>query len=258
VLPGSIIVESGDTLRLNGHTLDAPGPLGIASAGVIIMDVALDTLISRGGLALSGTALFSAGTFIATGDVVMDPAVAAGFAASGTHTTILNGTTAQRILMAGGSSGFFNNLAIDNAAGIDLGTDLAIRAQLFGSGTGVVRSSGHVINVTGGVNVTGLVLDGTAISITGVRGLMTRFDNVIFQNSSVLPAQLTIRYDGPGEFFMNNIAFTTTPAPGTYWIDADTVNPQAGAITIDVSSPQSADGPANTRTGNASVSWRAP
>lgn len=269
VLPGTIIVESGDTLRLNGHTLDVQGTLAVASAGaanptpgVVVTDIVLDSLIVRGGFSLAGSALFSAGTLVANGDIAMNAGGDALFAASGTHTTILNGAPDQRLSMS--SASFFNNLVIDNAGGVGLRTDIAIHGQLRGSGAGVVRSGGaeaphgQLINVTGGVDVAGLVLDGTAISITGVRGLMTRFDNVIFQNSPVLPAQLRMRYDGPGEFFMNNITFATTPAPGTYWIDADTVNPSAGAITIDVSSPQWADGPANTRTGNATVTWRTP
>jgi hypothetical protein len=269
VVPGIIVVESGDTLRLNGHTLDVKGTLAVASAtnstpGVVVTDVALDSLIIRGGFSLAGTALLSAGTLVANGDIAMNPLSAAVFAATGTHTTILNGAAGQRLSMTGASSAFFNHLVIDNAGGVGLRTDIEVHGQLRGSGAGVVRSGaaeaphGQLINVTGGVDVAGLVLDGAAISITGVRGLMTRFDNVIFQNSPVVPAQLTIRYDGPGEFFMNNITFATTPAPGTYWIDADTVNPEAGSITIDVSSPQWADGPANTRTGNARVTWRAP
>jgi hypothetical protein len=265
VVPGIIIVESGDTLRLNGHTLDVQGTLAVASAsaenptpGVVVTDIALDSLIVRGGFSLAGTALFSAGTLVANGDIAMNPFSAAVFAASGTHTTILNGAPGQRLSMSSASSAFFNDLVIDNAGGVGLRTDIAIHGQLRGSGAGVVRSGGRLINVTGGVDVAGLVLDSTAISITGVRGLMTRFDNATFQNSPVLLAQLTIRYDGPGEFFMNNITFSTPPLPGAYWIDADTVNPSAGAISIDVSSPQWADGPANTRTGNARVTWRAP
>ena len=275
VIPGTIIVESGETLRLNGHTLDVQGTLAVFSAsaanptpGIVVTDVALDSLIIRGGFSLAGKALFSAGTLVAKGDIAMNPLSDAVFAASGTHTTILDGAADQRLSMSSPSNAFFNNLVIDDAGGVGLRTDIAVHGQLRGSGTGVVRciefsacsngSGGRLINVTGGVDVAGLVLDGIAISITGTRAAMTRFDNVTFQNSPVVPAQLTIRLDGPGEFLMNNIAFLTTPAPGTYWIDADTVNPSASAITITVSSPQSADGPANTRTGNAQVTWRAP
>lgn len=275
VLPGTIIVESSALLRLNGHTLDVNGTLAVAGAssanptpGTIVTDIALDSLIVRGGFSLAGSAAFSAGTLVAQGDIAMSPVSGAVFAASGTHTTILNGGADQRLSMSSPSSAFFNNLVIDDAGGVGLRSDIAVHGQLRGSGTGVVRciefsncspgAGGHLINVTGGVDVAGLVLDGTAISITGARAVMTRFDNVTFQNSPVVPAQLTVRLDGPGEFSMNNIVFLTTPGPGTYWIDADTVNPSAGAITINVSSPQSADGPANTRTGNATATWRAP
>ena len=85
---------------------------------------------------------------------------------------------------------------------------------------------------------------------------MLRFDNVTFQNSPVYPSLFAIRFDGPGEFFMNNIAFLTTPPVGTFWLDADTLTPGAGAISFNISSPQWAQGPANTRTGTATVTWR--
>lgn len=254
-------VTGTSRLRLNGHTLDVAGTLaiegGVPGPAALIMDGPLDSLIVGNQLYVLGAALFSAGTFIAKGDIVQDVGGASLLAGTGTHTTVLAGTTAQRLQLATASNSYFNNLEIDNPAGVDISTNVEIHGQLRGVGAGVVRSTNnYLLNVTGGVDVAGLVFDGTALSVTGVRGTMLRFDNVTFRNA-ISPALLRIRYDGPGEFFMNNIAFLTAAAPGTYWIDADTIDPAAGPIAFDVSSPQWQQGPANTHAGNATVSWRA-
>jgi hypothetical protein len=260
--PSSVFlrVASAAQLRLWGHTLDVGGRLmvegGAPNPGVLIMDSPLDSLITRGEVDFLGQSLLSAGVFIAQGDIVQEAVSGSVIAGSGIHTTVLAGTAAQRLQLSTAATAYFNNLEIDNPAGVDIGSDIQVHGQLLGTGAGVVRSTNsYSLNVTGGINVTGLVFDGTGLSVSGPRGTMLAANNLTFQNSPTLPALLRIRYDGPGEWGMNNLAFLSAPPPGSYWIDADSIDPAAGAITFFVSSPQAAQGPANTHTGNATVRW---
>jgi hypothetical protein len=105
--------------------------------------------------------------------------------------------------------------------------------------------------------VAGLVLDGVWLDVNG--GTLTRFDNVTFQTLAA-PALLRIRHAGSGQTFtMNNINFNVPGGPGSYWIDAEDTDSATGALTLDVVSPQAADGPTYTRTTNgAVVTWRPP
>ena len=261
--PSSVFlrVASAAQLQMWGHTLDVGGRLlidgGDPSPGVLIMNSVLDSLITRGEFDILGQTIFSAGRFIAQGDVIQgagSPSLTAD--PDSGHTTVLAGTAAQRLQLSSPATSYFNNLEIDNPAGVDISSDIQVHGQLLGTGAGVVRSTNASgLNVTGGILLSGLVFDGSTLSVSGPRGTMNGVQNLTFQNSPTVPALLRIRYDGYGEFYLFNTTFLSTPAPGTYWIDADSIDPAAGPITFHVSSPQAAQGPAYTRTGNAVVRW---
>jgi hypothetical protein len=220
------------------------------------MDNAADTLVLGDRFYLLGAAQLSAGNLVVKGDFVQDNWGPSTFAASGTHTTIFSGASAQHLQMPANASSYFNNLRIDNAAGVDIDNDVDIRGQLQGVGGGVIRTTtGRTLNVSGGLRVLGLVLDGTPLNVNG--GLLQRFDNVVFRNFPPgQPAQMRIRHAGGTAFTMNNISFLTAPMFGGLWVDADDTDPATPALTLDITSPQWMTGTQNTNAGSAVVTWR--
>jgi hypothetical protein len=92
--------------------------------------------------------------------------------------------------------------------------------------------------------------------VTG--GTLTRFDNVTFQGfPPLLPYQMRIRHEGTdAALTMRDVQFLVTPEFGGMWIDADDTDATTPVFTLDIVSPQAANGPAYTRQNGAVVSWR--
>ena len=248
-------------LRLNGHTLRVTSFANEAGSppGGIVMDNDRDSLVVTGTLYMFGTPHLTAGTMVIKGDFQHDGNWGIQtFAPTGTHTTVLAGSAAQRIRLDGADGSHFNNLSIDNAAGVDLESSLTLTGQLRGAGNGVLRSTnGYAIHAAG-LDVAGLVLDGVAVESSG--GALARFDNVTFQNlSPYQPGQLTIRHPGPASpFTIHNLTFLSEPADGYgWWLVAEDTDAATAPLAIEVVSAQAASGPARTQTlGGATVTWR--
>ncbi|HEU4891732.1 MAG TPA: FG-GAP-like repeat-containing protein [Vicinamibacterales bacterium] len=107
-----------------------------------------------------------------------------------------------------------------------------------------------------GVNVNGLVLNGTPLTINA--GALTRFDNVSFNGFAPDAVQLTVNNPGLVTHFpMNGLSFSNTPVTGLFVQANDTLG--AGpTLILDILGAVPADGTAFTGTGGgAIVNWLA-
>jgi hypothetical protein len=253
---GSVFVIGGGRLTLNGHRIDASA--FSTYDGALTMDNAADTLIVRNWAQLYGAHDLSAGTFIAQGELNIQQWTGGPsyYRALAPHTTVLAGTMTQQLALPAGTGSHFGHLRIDNVQGVNLGADIEVRGQLMGTGGLLASQNFSAVNITGGLNVAALSVNGVRIDVHG--GALTRFDNVTFQAAGY-PTSLRIRHPGEGTFTMNNISFLQEPGADGAWIEAEDTNASTAALTLDVVSAQHATGPSYTRTLNgAVVTWRAP
>lgn len=256
--PVGMYIEGGGSLTLGGYRLDVPA-LSVRD-GALAMNNAADTLIVRQYAEFYGAANLTAGTLFVRGEMRISqmPGTSSAFNASSAHTTVLDGAQTQMLYMPQDTLSHFGNLRLDNSAGVQISDDLRIRGQLMGAGGGTLRSiNSNTMFIDGGLNVAGLVIEGVQVDVNG--GLLTRFDNVTFQNMMV-PTFVRIRHAGnTATFTMNNLTFLVPPTQGTLWVSAEDTDVATGPLTIDIVSAQAADGPANSAQLNgAQVTWRLP
>ncbi len=188
----------------------------------------------------------------------------------GAGRTVLTGT-------GGTASGVFSNLEIRGritltapltttgsltlAAGARLelnGQPLMVGGQLITNVTDgalpVILGTANSSFVATGVNVNGLVLTGTPLTINA--GALTRFDNVSFSGFAPDAVQLTVNNPGLVTHFpMNGVSFSNTPVTGLFVQASDTLD--AGpTLILDILGAVPSDGTAFTGTsGGAIVNW---
>jgi Tol biopolymer transport system component/alpha-tubulin suppressor-like RCC1 family protein len=260
----------GASLTLNGHRLSVSGDFrtgeGSSAAGVLTMQNAADTLVVLGSATFAGAPLagqLTAGTLLVAGDFTQAYVGSNwdGFQASGTHRTVLNGSTPQTVSFTNpgtqGQSSFFHHLELANTAGgITLATGAFATGALLvgGAGSQTVSGAGGVLTV-GGVDVDGLTLDNVPLSVGA--GSIAQLDNVTFQNLGTNVTQLSVSHPGVDTTLrFTGLRFLTPPATGVYISATDAAPADGTILTIDLINPEPADGSAYTTTaGGAVVNW---
>lgn len=149
---------SGGSLVLNGRTVVVSGNFA-ASGGQLRMMLAGDSLRVLGGFSIEHNNTDGAltnGVLEIKGDFRGHYNSFEAFRASGSHRTVLSGTTAQRINIDHPGQRWFHHLVVNNPAGVTLDQDLLVRGDLelrAGTLNGAARSisiNGHVRDFTAG------------------------------------------------------------------------------------------------------------
>jgi hypothetical protein len=263
VVTGNVAVVNTASLRLNGNELEVSGGFGTSQTAVLRMQDAPDVLRVHGNVTFGGgstNGLLTAGLLEVGGNFsepnfYIDTFVnAQAFAASGDHTTLFNGSTAQTIFFQhpGSTSSRFQHLRLDGPS-VTLTSNIVANGQLRSPevATPIVAGGGRTMTVVG-VDVDNLVFDNVLFTING--GTIMKFDYVTFQNYATTATQLTVAHPGGASTFtFNNIAFLTTPTSGFY-LNADDTVADANQLRIDLVCATPANGSART-TGDGVVTW---
>jgi Tol biopolymer transport system component/alpha-tubulin suppressor-like RCC1 family protein len=265
-----LVNQPNGDLDLNGQTLTVTGDLrtgqGSDPSGMITMQNPADVLTVLGNATFAGAPLagqLTAGTLLVAGDFTQAYVGSNwdGFQASGTHRTVLNGSTPQTVSFTNpgtqGQSSFFHHLELANTAGgITLATGAFATGALLvgGAGSQTVSGAGGVLTV-GGVDVDGLTLDNVPLSVGA--GSIAQLDNVTFQNLGTNVTQLSVSHPGVDTTLrFTGLRFLTPPATGVYISATDAAPADGTILTIDLINPEPADGSAYTTTaGGAVVNW---
>ncbi|MDX8390862.1 MAG: hypothetical protein R8M38_10280, partial [Mariprofundaceae bacterium] len=145
------------------------------AGSALIMNNSASVLKVGGNATFSKATILTAGTLFISGNITASTTVATAFAASGTHNTILNGTTVQNIDLpivggaAAGSQGF-QSLQIDNPAGITVTNQTYVDGNLDIIGTAAVNLPSVGFSVKG---------DFTQEATTSFSGASIRFGGTL-------------------------------------------------------------------------------
>jgi hypothetical protein len=146
---GTLTVANGAAstaiLTLNGFRVDVGGNLIVTNGGSVVMAGASDSLVVAGNAgfgggpnSMTGGVLIVGGDFLQTGG--------ASFAASGSHTTVLNGTGLQTVGFANFPVSFFRRLFIEKTAGsVNFATSVQVNGVLRASTSLTAASPFRVI-----------------------------------------------------------------------------------------------------------------
>jgi len=265
--PGFVLVRgAGADLSLNGHRLVTgtltTGGIGFPT-GTITMTSAADTVEVQGDVAFAGggtAGLLTAGTLIVRGGFYQAENAAA-FQPSGSHRTVLAGTTQQIVSFdspgTAGASSHFQDLELAQTAGaVRFQTAAAVVGELRATGARpqLVTGPGALLSVAG-ADVAGLTLDGIAMAVGA--GAITRFDDVTFQNQDPTAVQLGVAHPGAAApFTFDGVQFLTLPTTGYYVSAADVAPGDGNVLTINMTDAVPPNGSTFTQTsGGAVVTW---
>ena len=183
---GSLSISNGGDLNVGSTQISAQS-LSVTGAGRLTMNG------PDGVLTISGDATFegaqtvgslNAGTFRVGGNLVAGSSSFEGFAASGSHLTILNGATPQNVSFAypvvQSDRQHFAHLRIENATGVTFLTDAAA--------LGTVTIAGGVVGVSGPGRTFGIVGNLVDLTATGVWNVS---NTTMFGSMPSIPAHLT-------------------------------------------------------------------
>ncbi len=177
---GNVTISgTGANLTLNGHMLTVTGNFTTQTSGVVTMSNVADALTVTGNATFNGgISTLSAGQITLQGNF-SQASQAQSFGASGTHSTLFNGTTAQTIFFnnPGATSSRFQSLTLDNAAGASF---TSTAAHVLGTVT-LTATSGAVTGTT-------VTIDGNLVDSPGSSWQST---NTTFTGSPTLPANMT-------------------------------------------------------------------
>ncbi|MDQ6997801.1 MAG: Ig-like domain-containing protein, partial [Mariprofundus sp.] len=172
------------------------------------------------------------------------------FIATGTHKVLCDGTSTQTISFATPSATLsrFAGVELTNPTGVALATTVTMGGELSSltAATGKLMSGNSILTVLGGLNVDGLIVDNTQLNISG--GVISKFDNVTFQNFAPTVTQLNLNVSGMNKVF-NNLQFNATPTTGLYMAGS-------GTSTLDVYTSLPMYGlPKTSATGGFVINW---
>jgi hypothetical protein len=252
---GDLSVPSG-TLTLNGQTVTVSGGLNVITLGILTMNNAADQLTVAGGATfssgnfstgLTAGVLRVAGTFTQAG-------ATQSFAAGGTHTTILNGTSQQTVSFANpaASSSRFFNLEIANAAGVVFSSNAAVTGS-------VTVTNGTVTGPAANVTIAGNLTDAAGnrwqpltTTFTGNPTLPTALTtNAVFTGSASLTAGFTLTGDLSVTANSLNLKGQTVTVSGGLTVGGTgmlVMGPEVGTLAV------AGDVTINSTTGNSSLS----
>ncbi|HSC58106.1 MAG TPA: hypothetical protein VLC11_00980, partial [Gemmatimonadales bacterium] len=174
---GAVAVDGGGVFTLGGHPFTVTGTFSLAGSGQLVMSNAADSMDVGGpftvsSITSSGTGL-SAGVLVLRGNFSQVAGSGLNFSATGSHQTILAGAAAQSVAFQNPAltSSHFQDVTFANAAGITLGSNVAV------SGTATV-SLGQV----SGTARTGTIAGGLVDA-----GYGWRADTTVFTGHPALP-----------------------------------------------------------------------
>jgi hypothetical protein len=252
-------------LVLNGHTLRVAN-LGISGPqGYLSMTNPADSLLAT-------MASFNGGDSrgkLTAGVIVVHAILEQGsasspyaFAASGSHRTVFNGGQSQFVTFQtpGTDASHFQDLEFAGA-GTEVYLPNTVALGMLRVKVGSTPSTNGGTLQVGGLDVDGLILQNTQLTVTG--GSLTRFDNVSFVLYDPTVTQLRLVHPGnPGALVMTGLNFAVTPTTGFY-IDAVDSDGAGPPFTLTVQSNLApAAGAAHTRTSTgpgptqAQVTWQ--
>lgn len=236
-LGGNLTVVGTGNLTIGGQQVSVSGDFATQNTSVLTMQNPAAVLAVAGNAAFGGGSTntrLTAGTLRVGGTFTQGGGNAAAFAASGSHVTVLGGSSAQAVSFANPGAtaalSHFHRLEIENpsAAGITMGGAIFATGQLRtpagATVARVVTSAGHTLQV-GGLDAAGLILDHTPLRVVNGDAL-ARFDDAVFRNMD--PATTQFRLDRLSDAVtFNNTQFQTVPTTGAYLhlVDTDLLSP---------------------------------
>jgi len=190
VVTGDLTVSSG-VADIAGANVSVIGNLTTSSTGALQMQIGTGVLTVNGATSFNGgstATLLTAGTLNLRGSFSAGSSSFTSFAASGTHTTVLNGTISQAVSMAfpAAAQTRFQNLTVNNAAGVVFSSSIQVNGD-------VIMTSG---NATGPGPVT---LAGNLTDSSGSRWRPT--DTTLSGSPTILPFLITTNLTVTGDIF---------------------------------------------------------
>jgi uncharacterized repeat protein (TIGR01451 family) len=214
----------GCQLDVNGQTATMSGNLNVTSGGggLLIMQNPAGLLAVAGNASFGGgneTGNLTAGTLQVAGNFsTISGCCLTSFAASGTHLTVLNGSTLQTVSMAnpGPGNDHFQNLEVANTGGVSLLTNIAVGGN-FSVTTAVAVSGNAKLSVGGNITtVAGSTVNPAAVDLKGSL------------NASGTWAPVTMTYSGTNQQIQGNMQ--NLQVPGTASLSGNTT--VTGDLTI--------------------------
>jgi len=266
------ISGSGALLRINGQTLSL-GALNVTNYGVLIMTNTADIVNVSGGAFFDGgneSGGLTAGQLRVGGNFNQNQDYSTtSFAASGTHTVALTGTSLQQVTFvttSGASS--FQNLDISASAGMNIQFDfngLAVKGTFTSMPTGttpLLYGLGRSLTAKQ-MLISGLTVDECPLILNeGSTAASEQLDNVTFQdfrltNGTAPYNQFTFSGPGAGRTLtFNNLTFATTLSTGDtgHYLS---VTANSGSLTVNIAGYNVSNGPTfTTTTGSVTVNWQ--
>jgi len=265
------IIGSGAVLTIAGQTLTT-GALTTQTSGILVMTNPGDLVIVTGGIFFAGgneTGSLTAGELRVAGNFNQgsngDPAA---FAASGTHRTVLNGTSLQSISFVNVPGSYFQDLDISQTVGINIQFDVnglpvhgALISQPGGGPTPLLYGLGRSITA-GQFSINGLTVQASSlIAQETVPGLSEQVDNVTFTDPGSphfypthYQLELVLLGGAPTTLTLNNLTFVPlSPGDTGHYLG---VGALSGSVVVNIVGTNVTDGPTYTLTNGAvTVNW---
>jgi hypothetical protein len=166
---GNITVSgSGGDLVVNGHTVSTVGNFTVTNGALLTMTNPADQLQVFGAATFQGgdeTGHLTAGTIILNGDFAQHNGSANAFAASGTL-VVMNGTSQQGVVFdfPGSGNSRFQNLTVNNPAGIQFNTNAVVNGNLTANGpTPITHGGAFTLTVAGALST----VAGSSVTLNG-------------------------------------------------------------------------------------------
>ena len=267
------VIGAGAQLTIAGQTLTTGG-FTTQTGGLLVMTNPGDLVIVTGGIFFAGgneTGSLTAGELRVAGNFNQgsngDPAA---FFASGTHRTVLNGTTLQSVTFVNVPGSAFQDLDISHTAGINIQGDPngipvhgALISQPGGGPIPLLYGLGRSITA-GQLLINGLTVQASSlIAQETAFGLAEQVDNVTFLDpgpNNFYPTHYQLElvmFGGAGPartVTFNNLTFVPLSAGDTgHYLGAGSLS---GSIVVNIVGTNVTDGPTFTLTsGSVTVNW---
>jgi hypothetical protein len=196
VVIGSVVINSGGSLIMNGNTTTVSGNFSVAATGTLTMINAADVLSVTGAVSFGGaseTGLLTNG-LITLGGNFFQTNTATSFVASGSQQVVFAGAAAQSINMANPGPSTFNKLTSGNSIGVTLLTNVVTASDLTTVGpiTGAfgLTIGGQLTDLTGGVAVGAISFSGNPNPVSASTSTINT--GVTFNGASTLLGNLTV------------------------------------------------------------------
>ena len=261
-------VSLSGALTLGGRTLEVGGNLSLSNPGTLAMTNALDSVLVAGNATMNGgasTGLLTAGVLRVGASFAQTGGTSAAFDASGTHRTILTGTSPSVTILNGGNTAgtsHFQELTWAGGGTLALNTGPYVLGQLTVSSAGTIAGQTFVQSLHVGqlANAAALTLFNTQLWIETTAAVPVALSNLTITVGSGVN-QLYIRHPGlpaGGKLTLDQITFTSTPTNPFVYLDVDDTNTGDGnTVIVDVSNSSPAASSLVQLANGAVVNWPA-